>query len=151
MITIRPAQPADIPAIIALERQTAASAHWTDAHYEALFDASAPRRVTLAAESPTDLALCGFVVALATSDEWEIENIVVALSHQRCGVGHHMVAALIAEARLYGAQLIRLEVRQSNVAAQRLYQKCGFQMAAERKNYYSFPVENAALFTLRLA
>lgn len=151
MITIRPARPADLPALIALERQTSAAAHWSRTQYQALFDSSAPRRVTLAAESPADQVLCGFVVALATNDEWEIENIVVALSHQRCGVGHYMVAALIAEARLYGAQLIRLEVRQSNVAAQRLYQKCGFQIAGERKNYYSFPVENAVLFSLRLA
>lgn len=150
MTTIRPAQPADIPALIAIERQSATAAHWTGAQYEALFDSSAPRRVTLGAESPADQVLCGFVVAHAASDDWEIENIVVAAPYQRCGVGHRMVAALIAEARSHGAQLIRLEVRQSNVAAQRLYQKCGFQTVGERKNYYSYPVENAVLFNFRL-
>ena len=36
-----------------------------------------------------------------------------------------------------------LEVRESNVAAQSLYQSAGFQQVSRRRRYYEEPVEDA--------
>jgi ribosomal-protein-alanine N-acetyltransferase len=47
-----------------------------------------------------------------------------------------------------GAVLSMLEVRQSNLAAQRLYQKFGFLAVGERQGYYQDTKEDAVLMTL---
>jgi ribosomal-protein-alanine N-acetyltransferase len=41
---------------------------------------------------------------------------------------------------------IFLEVRESNLAAQKLYQSCGFEQYSRRKAYYSDPAEDALLY-----
>ena len=48
------------------------------------------------------------------------------------------------------ADFVTLEVRKSNGPAIRLYEKCGFEKAGERKNFYSTPTEDALLYTLYL-
>ena len=40
-----------------------------------------------------------------------------------------------------------LEVRESNMPAQKLYEKHGFVKTGERKNYYKNPIENAILMS----
>ena len=40
-----------------------------------------------------------------------------------------------------------LEVRRSNVPAQRLYQRLGFAVAGVRRNYYTHPEEDALVLT----
>jgi ribosomal-protein-alanine N-acetyltransferase len=51
--------------------------------------------------------------------------------------------SVVNEARHLGAASLTLEVRRSNVAAQRLYAKSGFQEVGVRTNYYAQPVEDA--------
>ncbi|MCD0152611.1 GNAT family N-acetyltransferase, partial [Streptococcus agalactiae] len=36
-----------------------------------------------------------------------------------------------------------LEVRYSNIVAQKLYERCGFVVLGKRKNYYHDPIEDA--------
>ena len=40
---------------------------------------------------------------------------------------------------------VTLEVRETNVAAIRLYESMGFREAGIRKNYYKEPIENALI------
>jgi ribosomal-protein-alanine N-acetyltransferase len=42
-----------------------------------------------------------------------------------------------------------LEVRESNVAARRLYERLGFAEIARRPNYYSSPVETAIVMEMK--
>lgn len=84
--------------------------------------------------------ICGFFAA----DEAEITSVAVSPEHRRKGIA----AALMEE---YFRTLpdvvesIFLEVRESNSAAIGLYQKFGFQKISLRKNFYSFPDENAVV------
>jgi ribosomal-protein-alanine N-acetyltransferase len=41
-----------------------------------------------------------------------------------------------------------LEVRASNTAAQKLYEKTGWEKVGVRRNYYSFPREDGILYNL---
>ena len=50
---------------------------------------------------------------------------------------------LLDEAIARGASWITLEVRESNVAAQKLYRKYGFTTVSTRRGYYSDNGENA--------
>ena len=39
-----------------------------------------------------------------------------------------------------------LEVRESNIAARKLYEKAGFEPTGRRKSYYTDPLEDALLY-----
>ena len=48
--------------------------------------------------------------------------------------------------RVAGAKHFRLEVREANLAARRLYEKCGFRVEGRRRGYYRDPAEDAILY-----
>jgi [ribosomal protein S18]-alanine N-acetyltransferase len=150
-VKLRRATSADIPSVRQLERQTATAAHWSTAQYEALFAAGAqPRIVLIAADEPTNAPIHGFLVARCLPDDWEIENLVVGEQCRRCGVGLALVRELLAEAANGGVASVNLEVRESNFPATQLYEKIGFKLNGQRKNYYRFPTEDAFLYRILL-
>ena len=61
--------------------------------------------------------------------------------------GAALLGALFAESERRGAAVLRLEVRGSNLAARRLYEKNGFETVGKRKNYYEKPTEDAILMS----
>ena len=81
------------------------------------------------AESPT-AAFCAFWLV---ADQAHINNLAVRPELRRRGLGTEMLEAVIAEAQRLGARTLSLEVRRSNVAAQRLYLRAGFREEAVRK------------------
>ena len=160
---IRPATLADIPSILGLERQCATAAHWTEAQYRQALESDGPTRLLLVAHnSPSTSSglevsagagtnMLGFLVALHLAPEWELENIVVAPSARRRGVGKQLMDALSSAARRTNSGSVFLEVRESNAAARTLYEKAGFEQAGRRKSYYTNPMEDAVLYRLSLA
>ena len=94
--------------------------------------------------------LLGFLVARHVVAEWELENIAVAPSARRTGVGKCLIEALIARAQQDNSESVHLEVRESNIPARRLYGSVGFTEAGRRKSYYANPLEDAVLYTRRL-
>jgi [ribosomal protein S18]-alanine N-acetyltransferase len=139
---IRVATPADIEAIMALERTTPTAAHWSGSQYEAMFQADAPPRLCLFAENGP---LQAFLVAQTAGAEWELENIVVAPAARRQGLGRLLLRGLLECARQRHALAILLEVRASNAAARALYRACGFVEAGVRFRYYQNPQEDAII------
>ena len=63
-------------------------------------------------------------------------NLSIALSFQGRGFGGRLLESEMAAARDYGATQLFLEVRTSNIGAQRLYAKHGFDVIGMRRNYY---------------
>ena len=150
-VLIRRATPDDLPHIQELERQTETAAHWAEREYGALFAAEAPARVALvAAAEKVDDGIEGFVIARCAGDEWEIENVVVADGKRRRGVGCELIRELLLQALEGGATSVLLEVRESNLAARRLYEKLGFSETGRRPHYYRGPVEDALLLRTSL-
>jgi ribosomal-protein-alanine acetyltransferase len=145
-VLIRAATPDDVPSIRALERQAETAAHWAEREYDALFAAEAPPRVTLVATSETGAGrVIGFVIARCATAEWEIENVVVAPEKRKRGVGIKIIRELLLQAQSAGATSVLLEVRESNLAARRLYEKLGFSQQGRRSSYYREPEEDALL------
>ncbi len=135
---VRAATPADLPALLALEAGSAAAAHWSEAEYHRLF-AEAARAILVIGED----AVQGFIVGRDLGPEWEIENVVIASSAQRRGLGTRLVQKLLDLARSRGAHVVFLEVRESNRAARFLYSKSGFVETGRRRGYYKNPEEDA--------
>src|SRR5271154_897573 len=110
-VAIRSARLNDVPAILALERQSSDAAHWTSEQYRTLVGSG----VILIAEDSG--ALCGFVCARAVAGDWEIENVAVAAEFLRRGIANQLVGELIRRAKSQVAAAMLLEVRESNRAA----------------------------------
>ncbi len=92
----------------------------------------------------------GYVVAWFAADEAEIANLAVAAQGRRRGIGSALLAAALEEAQARGAVAVYLEVRDSNVAARRLYESHGFTEVGKRKAYYRKPVEDAIVLKREL-
>jgi len=149
-ITIRAATRADIPALLAIEQQTPTSAHWSENQYDSCFCGEHSRRVVQVAESNPSGGIVGFLIAHHIPPEWELENIAIAQTVQRNGLGKQLLSALIHEAKQTQSEALFLEVRESNAAARAFYEKTGFRRIGLRKSYYSNPQENAIRYRLAL-
>ena len=79
-------------------------------------------------------------------DSSEILNIAVRKSFQHKGIGQMILDEIRRELESKNIAEIWLEVRKSNSKAISFYQKNGFEIQFERKNYYTNPTENAYVF-----
>jgi [ribosomal protein S18]-alanine N-acetyltransferase len=145
---IREATPSDIPAILAIAQAASSAAQWTAKTYKEIFDPKAPARIALVAENFGTLD--GFAIARLSTDDCELENIVVRAEQQRRGIGRQLLRELISSSRSKKARRIFLEVRESNMPARALYEKCGFTISGRRAPYYSNPAEDALTYALGL-
>ena len=143
---MRVAVPADLAAILQIDRESPTAAHWPDTAYQDAL--KQPARLVLVAEGQE--GTLGFLVASMAAVEWELENIAVMSSARRRGVGRALLNALIDLARAAGSTEIRQEIRASNLPAQRLGQSVGFVQQGRRKGYYRDPDEDAFLFNYLL-
>ncbi len=142
-VTIRSAIPDDVPALHAIEQEAASAAHWTQEQYGRLVDSG----VVLVAEEGGNIS--GFVCAKIVAGDWEIENMVVAKQGRRRGIGSGLLRELLHRSRSDGSVAVWLEVRESNQAARRLYEKHGFRRIGQRRGYYRGPAEDAVTYELR--
>lgn len=143
-VKVRRATPANIPAMLALERHAATAAHWREDDYQRMF--AAPEAATRIALVIEEEQVVGFIVARALGEEWEIENVAVAGQARRRGLGTRLLGELLDLARNSGARAVFLEVRESNLAARALYEKWAFVESGRRKGYYREPEEDALIY-----
>ncbi len=58
-----------------------------------------------------------------------------------------MLERLLEEAARVGARMVRLEVRERNLVARRLYESAGFEVVGLRRSYYAKTGEPAVVMT----
>jgi ribosomal-protein-alanine N-acetyltransferase len=85
-----------------------------------------------------------------TPAECELELVLVPAQARRQGTGSALVHAVLAWACSLGATEVWLEMRESNIRALRLYERCGFVAAGRRPGYYVDPPEDAVLMRCRI-
>jgi ribosomal-protein-alanine N-acetyltransferase len=90
----------------------------------------------------------GFAGFWIVAGEAHITNIAVREQHRRQGIGELLLISLIDLSMELDAQLITLEVRASNNAAQSLYAKYGFAQVGVRRGYYTDNREDGVLMSL---
>lgn len=81
------------------------------------------------------------------SGEGDITNVAVLPEYRKNGIGSMLISEMIKTAVTLKLELLTLEVRKSNIAAQGLYKKYGFDIIGERKRYYSDNGEDAWIMT----
>jgi len=93
-----------------------------------------------------DRSLAGYIVFESVLDEGHITNLAVAQGYQRQGVASKLIEHVLDIAKGLKIKQIFLEVRQSNEAAKKLYQKFGFKEIGKRKGYYPNAKEDAIIY-----
>jgi len=141
ILTVRPGEPADLERVLEIANESDAAAQWPRKEYERTFAADHGRYRLV-------LVIClgerveGFIIARQAGDEWEIENLAVGKNMQRRGLGRALLREFLGRAQQRAAAVF-LEVRESNVAARKLYEAMGFAQTGRRKSYYREPEEDA--------
>ena len=87
----------------------------------------------------------GYYGFLHISDELHILNVAVHPEFRERGVGRLLMSDLTERAVALSARALTLEVRESNLAAIRLYERAGFVLAGTRPHYY-MDKENALIY-----
>ncbi len=138
----------DLAAILSIQSKTPQAAQWTQADYASL--AVDPLGLILVAEldTMTPPTIAGFVAFHRVIDEAELRNMAVAPAHQRQGVGQELLAEGRRRLLEQGVRRIYLEVRASNISAQRLYYSAGFGLRSRRRDYSNDPREDALVLAL---
>lgn len=95
-------------------------------------------------------SILGFIAARLAADELHINNMAVREGLRQGGIGSQLLSTALEEGRKRGALRSFLEVRASNLAAQKLYGKFGFELSGRRVRYYAEPIEDALVMTAQL-
>jgi ribosomal-protein-alanine N-acetyltransferase len=85
----------------------------------------------------------GFCNCWLVLDEIHINNLAVLPEYRRRGVASALLERVLREGAARGAHRATLEVRRSNEAARKLYEKFGFTVTTVRRGYYTHPDEDA--------
>lgn len=89
---------------------------------------------------------CGLTHIL---DEGDIHNVMVDPTCRNRGIATTMLEKLLETGSECGIREYTLEVRVSNVAAIRVYEKLGFRSEGIRPGFYEEPVEDAMIMWKR--
>lgn len=136
---------ADIPEVVSLEESTGLSRWGFDSYRYELFENPLSVMRTARAIEPITIKnrVLGFIASRVIVDELHVNNIATHPCFRRMQIAAKLLQTAIRESYAYGARRCILEVRASNLPAQGLYAKFGFQIIGRRKAYYSFPTEDA--------
>lgn len=98
-------------------------------------------------DAPTTDAVLGFIGVWLLVGEAHIVTVAVREAFRRMGIGERLLIAAVETALEFDQEVVTLEVRKSNEAAQLLYAKYGFDRVGLRKRYYTDNNEDAVLMT----
>ncbi len=103
-------------------------------------------------------SISAYAIYSEVAGEIELLLFVVARRYWRSGLGYAFLSHVV-ENVFSNAESVFLEVRESNIAAQKLYEKVGFNQVGMRKNYYrlasakeqdTFDLEDAILYAMEM-
>jgi ribosomal-protein-alanine N-acetyltransferase len=98
-----------------------------------------------------DEVLSGYICFWKFDSESQLINIAIHPERRQQGLGEYLLTTMIEDCISKAEHYIWLEVRPSNAAARRLYQKMGFEGVGQRKGYYMDTNEDAIVMSLPLS
>ena len=90
----------------------------------------------------------GYIFGQTAADECELYRIAVLEKFRRNGIASQLMDYFQKACISRGVAAAFLEVRASNISARRLYEKYGFVFLGTRRNYYTEPKEDAAIYRM---
>ena len=145
-IVIGDMRPEDVPEVLAIERVS-----FTTPWSGTLFMNEIYKPLSLPKVARSGDKIVGYICANQVIDEGHILNVTVHPEHRGQGMAAELLRYMIGILADRGCTVIYLEVRISNEAALRMYEKAGFRIIAVRKGYYTSPEEDAVIMALHLS
>ena len=140
-ICIRPMREEDLDQVTELERENFSTPWSRKSFLDFLPSRDAIFLVAVRDGAEEDVwGYCGVLQSLDTGD---ITNVSVDPERKGRGIGTLLLEELIRRSREAGIQKLFLEVRESNLPANRLYEAHGFRQVGIRRHYYTNPEEDA--------
>lgn len=130
---------ADLDAVLQIEQASFVNP-WTREMYLAELENPGVSYCYVARNSTREVV--GYCSFWCVVDELHINNLAVAPQYRGAGVGTALLREVMRQGARLGANRATLEVRRSNDAARRLYERLGFFVAGVRQEYYTNPVED---------
>lgn len=97
--------------------------------------------------------IVGYICIRSILDVTHVMDLAVTPRLKRMGIGSLLLRNALEELRRVrpDINLITLEVRESNIAAVKLYEKYGFREIGRRRGYYKKPHEDALIMELDMS
>ncbi len=143
--SIRLATESDLEDITRIEEQSQA-APWSKAQFGAELRQSGARLWVI----ETSQGIVGFVNTRQIGGEAELLNIAIDPATRRHGIAFDALTSVFESLWKEGVVHVDLEVRVSNEAAKRLYERLGFETVGTRRRYYPDNLEDALVLRLNL-
>jgi ribosomal-protein-alanine N-acetyltransferase len=134
---------ADLGAVQAIEKASFTTP-WPSYAYRNELETNRLAHYLVVRVGPEVIAYAGIWLMV---DEAHVTTFAVAPAWRRRRIGERLLIALLDLAVSRGAREATLEVRLSNLAARRLYEKYGFRPVGIRPRYYSDDHEDALIMT----
>jgi len=144
-LRFRPMSTADLDEVMAIER-TAFPFPWSAGFFRQELQVACARSILAEADGK----IVGYVLFWLLPGAVDIHNIAVHADFRRKGIARLLLRKVLDDAERQAIARVMLEVRRSNVPAQRLYEAMGFATTGIRKGYYSDNGEDALAMTFEL-
>lgn len=144
-IVIRAMSQDDLPQVHAIENQCFTTPWRLSAFQYEIDNVDAILKVAVIEDR-----LVGYACIRSILDVTHIMDLAVAPKYRRMGIGSMILKAVLQELRKLkpDTKLLTLEVRESNLAAIKLYEKFGFKEIGRRRGYYNKPAEDGVIMEL---
>jgi [ribosomal protein S18]-alanine N-acetyltransferase len=136
----------DVEAILSIQAACPEIAQWTAWDYDRVVRGEMAGWV-----GEEESSVVGFLVARRVVNEIEVLNFAVSLEARGRGIGAMLLRETLTWGTEFGAVQAILEVRASNSAALRFYERHKFRIVGRRARYYNEPTEDALLLSAKLA
>ena len=143
-LTIRKMTVDDISAVVNLD-QKSFSLPWPERSFRFELAENPASRCWVA---DVDGKIVGMVVVWLILEEAHVATLATDPDYRRRGIGKRLLAYALRQLFQDGARSSFLEVRESNVAAQEMYLKFGYEVTGRRRRYYRDNDEDAILMNL---
>jgi len=143
-LTIRKMTVEDVPAVVDLD-QKSFSLPWPERSFRFELTDNPASRCWVA---ELDGTVVGMIVVWLIVDEAHVATLATHPDFRRQGIGRRLLAQALRHLIEEGAQSSFLEVRESNIAAQEMYHKFGYEATGRRRRYYRDNDEDAILMNL---
>jgi len=141
-LEIRRLQLRDLGAVEEIERR-AYPTPWSRSMFAG--EIAKPSSICLGAFDAESERLIGYLIVSRYVDAWHVMNVAVAPDYRRLGIASRLLNDLFELTVDDGQRGYTLEVRVSNEAAIRLYERMGFLGRGVRRGYYTDNREDALI------
>ncbi|WP_036577179.1 ribosomal protein S18-alanine N-acetyltransferase [Oceanobacillus picturae] len=145
-ITIRKMEIADVDQVMEVERVSFTTPWTTDIFYQEIVDNQYAYYYVIEWNG----RIVGYVGTWVVLEDAQVTNIAIMPELRGNKLGEKLFQYMLLQVKLIGATRLSLEVRESNIPAQKLYRKFGLVPGGIRKNYYTDNQEDAIVMWVNI-